>query len=424
MQMESANKGIVTEEMLKISKKEGVPVEHIMKGISKGRIVVLKNINHNIEPVGIGERLRVKINVNIGTSMDHDYPEEEIEKYRIVENIADTIMDLSTGKDASRVRREILRISKLPVGTVPIYETAVKMLESGKAIVEMDEDSIFRSIHEHLKEGVDFITVHAGITKDLVERMKGARRTVGIVSRGGTFIAAWMLHNGKENPLFKDFDYLLEIAKEFDATLSLGDALRPGGLPDSLDQYQVGELLNISRLVRRAREKGVQSMVEGPGHVPLDQIEMNVKLEKIITDGAPFYVLGPLVTDIASGYDHINAAIGGTVAAFYGADFLCYVTPAEHLALPNVNEVYQGAIAMKIAAHAVNITRFREDYMRDMEMSIARGNLDWAKQLRLSIDPLNASRVRKERYPKNGNVCTMCGELCAIKILRDYLNRA
>lgn len=421
MQIKSAREGIVTEEMKIISKKENVPLEKLMRGILNGRIVILKNIVHSVEPVGIGEGLRVKINVNIGTSMDHNFPEEEIEKYKMVEKIADTVMDLSTGFGLENIRNEILKISKIPVGTVPIYETAVKMLESKRAIVEMDEDSIFKTIENQLKEGIDFITVHAGITRDLVERMKTIRRTVGIVSRGGTFLAAWILHNKKENPLFKNFDNLLDIASEFDATLSLGDALRPGGLADSLDQYQVGELVNISHLVKRAREKGVQSMVEGPGHVPLDQIEMNVRMEKILTDGAPFYVLGPLVTDIASGYDHINAAIGGAIAAYHGADFLCYVTAAEHLALPNKQEVYEGALAMKIAAHAVNLLRFKEDYLIDLEMSRAREALDWSKQLRLSIDPENAVKVRRERYPKIGDVCTMCGELCALKILKEYL---
>ncbi len=419
--MLSARKGIPTEEMKIVSSEENIDLEILMKKVSNGRVVILKNIVHKIKPVGIGEGLRVKINVNIGTSLEHNVPEEEIEKYRVIEGIADTVMDLSTGLGLEEVRKKLLEISKIPLGTVPIYETAVKMLQKNRAIVEMDEDDIFGIIEKQLKEGVDFITVHAGVTRDLVERMKFQRRNVGIVSRGGTFLAAWMLYNGKENPLYRNFDYLLDIASNYDVTLSLGDALRPGGIPDSLDQYQVGELVNVSHLVKRARERGVQTMVEGPGHVPLDQIEMNVRLEKILTDGAPFYVLGPLVTDIASGYDHINAAIGGAIAAFYGADFLCYVTPAEHLALPNVSEVRQGAIAMKIAAHSVNLLRNKGDYSRDMEMSLARGMLDWAKQLKLSIDPENAIKIRKERFPKEKDVCTMCGELCAIKILNKYL---
>lgn len=422
--MVNARNGMATDEMKRISEKENVPLEKIIRGVAAGRIVILKNAVHSVDPVGIGEGLRIKINVNIGTSLDRNNPDEEIEKYRRVEHIADTVMDLSTGFGLEKLRSRLLSISRLPIGTVPIYETAVKMLESGKAIVEMDEDSIFRTIEKQLKEGIDFITVHAGITKELVERMRYQSRIVGIVSRGGTFLAAWMLHNGMENPLYRNFDHLLDIASEYDATLSLGDALRPGGLYDSLDQYQVGELVNVSYLVKRARERGVQTMVEGPGHVPMDQIEMQVKMEKIMTDGAPFYVLGPLVTDVASGFDHINAAIGGAIAAYHGADFLCYVTPAEHLALPTPDEVYQGAIAMKIAAHSVNILRFRDDYSIDLEMSRARGTLDWARQLRLSIDPHNAAKIRKERYPKSGDVCTMCGELCAIKILREYLGKS
>lgn len=422
MQMKNAKFGQLTEEMEKIIKREGVSKEKIIKNIAEGKAVILKNYLHRVEPVGIGKDLKIKINVNIGTSMDHNVLEEEIEKYRLVENIADTIMDLSTGQVLQKVREEILKISKIPIGTVPIYETAVKMLEEKRPIVDMSEDDIFGTIEEQLKQGIDFITVHVGITRDLVERMRGQRRVVGIVSRGGTFLAAWMLHNHAENPLFKNFDYLMDIAEKYDAVLSLGDALRPGGLPDASDQYQIGELVNIAHLVKRARGRNVQTMVEGPGHIPFSQIEMNMKIEKLITDEAPFYVLGPLVTDIASGYDHINAAIGGALAAYNGADFLCYVTPAEHLALPTPQEVYQGAVAMKIAAHAINLLRFQDEYKKDYEMSVARGKMDWTAQMNLSIDKENAIKIRKNRYPKEEKVCTMCGELCAIKILNQYLN--
>lgn len=422
MQMKNAKLGQLTEEMEKIVKREGVSKEKIIKNIAEGKAVILKNYLHKVEPVGIGKDLRIKINVNIGTSMDHNVLDEEIEKYRLVENIADTIMDLSTGQGLQKVREELLKISKIPIGTVPIYETAVKMLEEKRPIVDMSEDDIFETIEGQLKQGIDFITVHVGITRDLVERMRGQRRVVGIVSRGGTFLAAWMLHNNAENPLFKNFDYLMDIAEKYDAVLSLGDALRPGGLPDASDQYQIGELVNIAHLVKRARERNVQTMVEGPGHIPFSQIEMNMKIEKLITDEAPFYVLGPLVTDIASGYDHINAAIGGALAAYNGADFLCYVTPAEHLALPTPQEVYQGAVAMKIAAHAINLLRFQDEYKKDYEMSVARGKMDWTAQMNLSIDKENAIKIRKNRYPKEEKVCTMCGELCAIKILNQYLN--
>lgn len=422
MQMKNAKLGQLTEEMEKIVKKEGVSKEKIIKNIAEGKAVILKNYLHKIEPVGIGKDLRIKINVNIGTSMDHNVLDEEIEKYRLVENIADTIMDLSIGQGLQKVREELLKISKMPIGTVPIYETAVKMLEEKRPIVDMSEDDIFETIEGQLKQGIDFITVHVGITRDLVERMRVQRRVVGIVSRGGTFLAAWMLHNNAENPLFKNFDYLIDIAEKYDAVLSLGDALRPGGLPDASDQYQIGELVNIAHLVKRARERNVQTMVEGPGHIPFSQIEMNMKIEKLITDEAPFYVLGPLVTDIASGYDHINAAIGGALAAYNGADFLCYVTPAEHLALPTPQEVYRGAVAMKIAAHAINLLRFQDEYKKDYEMSVARGKMDWTAQMNLSIDKENAIKIRKKRYPKEEKVCTMCGELCAIKILNQYLN--
>jgi phosphomethylpyrimidine synthase len=420
--MKSAKMGVYTEEMEKVAKKENVDKNKIIKNIALGKTVILKNSVHEIEPIGIGKDLRIKINVNIGTSLDHDVLEEELEKYRKIENIADTIMDLSTGYELENVRKELLKISKIPIGTVPIYETAVKMLKDKRAIVDMNEDDIFKTIENQIKQGIDFITVHTSITKDLVERMKLQKRVVGIVSRGGTFLASWMLHNNKENPLYKNFDYLLEIASNNDVVLSLGDALRPGGIPDASDQYQIGELVNISHMVKKAREKNVQTMVEGPGHIPLSQVEMNVKLEKAVTDEAPFYVLGPLVTDIASGYDHINAAIGGAIAAFYGADFLCYVTPAEHLALPNPEEVYQGTIAMKIAAHAINLLRFNDEYSIDYKMSKARGDLDWGTQMNLSINKENAIKIRKSRHPKEERVCTMCGELCAIKILNQYLN--
>ncbi|MGC8673200.1 MAG: phosphomethylpyrimidine synthase ThiC [Thermoplasmata archaeon] len=422
MQMKNAKLGKITEEMDKIIRKENVDREKLIKNIADGKAVILKNDIHNIEPVGIGKDLRVKINVNIGTSLDHNILEEEIQKYKIVENIADTIMDLSTGFGLQKIRNELLKISKIPIGTVPIYETAVKMLEEKRPIVDMSEDEIFDTIENQLKQGIDFITVHVGITRELVERMKNQRRVVGIVSRGGTFLASWMLHNKSENPLFKNFDYLLDISEKYDAVLSLGDALRPGGIPDASDQYQIGELVNIAHLVKRARERNIQTMVEGPGHLPISQIESNMKIEKLITDEAPFYVLGPLITDIASGYDHINAAIGGAVAAYYGANFLCYVTPAEHLALPTPQEVYLGAMAMKIAAHAINLLKFEDEYKKDMEMSIARGKMDWTTQMNLSIDKENAIKIRKSRYPKEEKVCTMCGELCAIKLLNEYLN--
>jgi len=422
MQMKIARNGEYTEEMKYVAKKEGVDIEKLRRNVASGRVVILKNVKHDVEPVGVGSGLRVKVNANIGTSMDIVDVEAEVRKAKIAKKYgADTIMDLSTGGDLNYIRRRIMSEVPIVIGTVPIYQAAWDMLQKKKAIVEMTEDDMFRAVEMHLKDGVDFLTIHVGVTKEAVEKMKERKRVVGTVSRGGTFHAAWILHNNEENPFYKNYDYLLELLAQYDATISLGDGLRPGGLPDATDFLQIHELYTIGKLVKRAREKNVQAMVEGPGHIPIDQIEANVRIAKIATDNAPFYVLGPLVTDIASGYDHITAAIGGAIAAMAGADFLCYVTPAEHLALPNEEEVKQGVIATRIAAHAVNLTRFEEEYMWDYRMSEARGKLRWDEQLNLSIDKENAIAIRKERYPHSPQVCTMCGELCAIKILREYL---
>ncbi len=423
MQIRDARKGIATQEMKFVAKKESIDLDKLMRNIANGRAVIFKNVGHDVEPVGVGKGLKVKVNANIGTSMDIVDVEAEIRKAKIAKEYgADTIMDLSTGGDLDEIRRRILKEVKIVTGTVPIYEAAWYALKNGRAIVEMSEDDMFRAVEEHLKDGIDFVTIHAGVTKEAVKKMKEFRRLVGTVSRGGTFHAAWILHNNEENPFYKNFDYLLDLLAEYDATVSLGDGLRPGGLPDATDFLQIHELYTIGKLIRRARERGVQAIVEGPGHIPIDQIEANVRMAKIATDEAPFYVLGPLVTDIASGYDHINAAIGGAIAALAGADFLCYVTPAEHLALPTEEEVKEGVIATRIAAHAVNLIRFRDEYEWDYEMAMARGELKWGKQIKLSIDRKNAERIRKERYPENPQVCTMCGELCAIKLLREYLD--
>jgi len=423
MQVIEARRGVATEEMKFVASKEGIDLDKLIRNIANGRAIIFKNVKHDVEPVGVGRGLKVKVNANIGTSMDIVDVEAEVRKAKIAKEYgADTIMDLSTGGDLDLIRRKILKEVKIVMGTVPIYEAAWYALKRGDAIVEMSEDDMFKAVETHLKDGIDFVTIHAGVTKEAVEKMRDFKRLVGTVSRGGTFHAAWILHNKKENPFYKNFDYLLDLLAEYDATISLGDGLRPGGLPDATDFLQIHELYTIGKLVRKAREKGVQAIVEGPGHIPIDQVEANVRMAKIATDDAPFYVLGPLVTDIASGYDHINGAIGGAIAAMAGADFLCYVTPAEHLALPNEQEVKEGVIATRIAAHAVNLIRFRDEYEWDYEMSKARGELKWGRQIKLSIDRNNAERIRKERYPENPKVCTMCGELCAIKLLREYLD--
>ncbi len=425
-QMELAKRGVVSEEMRYIAEREGVSEEFIRRKVAEGRIVIPKNIDREIPPIGIGEGLRVKINANIGTSKDLCDIDLELKKAEAaIEAGADTIMDLSTGGNLDEIRRRILREVEVPLGTVPIYQAAIEAQSRHGAIVDMTEDDIFNVIERHAKDGVDFMTVHCGITRESVERIIRQRRLLGIVSRGGTFLTAWIIHNQEENPLYANYDYLLEIAREFDVTLSLGDGLRPGCIHDATDNPQIQELLIIGELVKRAREADVQAMVEGPGHIPLDQIEMNVKLEKSICKGAPFYVLGPLVTDIAPGYDHIVGAIGGALAAMAGADFLCYVTPSEHLALPSVEDVREGVIAAKIAAHAADLVRRREMEARwDYEISKARADLDWERQFKYAIDPLKARMIRESRSPRQQEVCTMCGEFCAIKLLRKYLLHA
>ena len=423
-QMESARKNMVTDEVRAVAESEELPVETVMRGIAEGRVVITKNIMREITPLGIGEGLRIKVNANIGTSREICDVQRELEKARVaVDAGADTLMDLSTGGDIDEVRRRILREVRVPVGTVPIYQAIIEAQDRYGAIVSMTEDDIFNVIERHAKDGVDFLTVHCGITKESVEKVIRQKRLLGIVSRGGTFLTAWIIHNEAENPLYANYDYLLEIAKKYDVTLSLGDGLRPGCISDATDIPQIQELLIIGELVERARKAGVQTMVEGPGHIPLDQIETNVKLEKSICKGAPFYVLGPLVTDVAPGYDHIVGAIGGAVAAMSGANFLCYVTPTEHIALPDIEDVKEGVLTTRIAAHAGDLVNNRRTAAKwDYSISKARSDLDWKEQMRLSLNPDKVKRIREQRPPKKvEDVCTMCGEFCAIKILKDYI---
>jgi phosphomethylpyrimidine synthase len=420
-QMKYAINRKVTDEMKAVADAEDVDVERIRKGVAKGRIVIPKNVcREDVKPIGIGEGLRVKVNANIGTSKDFASESDEIGKAKIaVKYGADTLMDLSTGGDLEKIRREIMKVP-VPIGTVPIYEAGTKAIKRSGSIVEMTEDDLFNAIERQAKEGVDFMTLHVGLTTESLEVVLNQGRTTGIVSRGGSFLAAWMIHNKRENPLYSDYDYLLELAKEHDITLSLGDALRPGCIKDATDNAQVKELLILGELTKRAREEGVQCMVEGPGHVPINEIEANIKMQKKICDGAPFYVLGPLVTDIACGYDHISGAIGGAIAANAGADFLCYVTPSEHLALPDLEDVRTGTIAFKIAAHAADIAR-GYDRERDLGMSKARFRLDWERQLEFCIDPERAKTYRKDRLPHDADVCSMCGEFCAMKLVKEHL---
>jgi phosphomethylpyrimidine synthase len=334
---------------------------------------------------------------------------------------ADAVMDLSTGGDIQGVRKAILEASKLPVGTVPIYQAAVETASALGGIIHLTPDMLFSAVEKQAKEGVDFMTIHCGITLESLGRLRSQGRTTDIVSRGGAFLVSWMLYHQKENPFYEDFDRLLSIAREYDITLSLGDGLRPGSLADATDRAQIQELVVLGELTQRAWGADVQVMIEGPGHVPLDQVEANVIIQKQLCNGAPFYVLGPLVTDIAAGYDHISCAIGGAVAGMAGADFICYVTPSEHLRLPSVEDVREGVIASRIAAHAADIAKGNKKAREwDLEMSRARKALDWNKQISLSIDPLKARAYRESSKPASDEVCTMCGDLCAIKIVRDY----
>ena len=423
-QMRAAREGRETEEMRIVAKDEGESLQTIRRRIAEGTVIITRNVRReNVHPIGIGKGLRIKVNANIGTSLDVCDLDMEIKKAKIaVKYGADTIMDLSTGGNLDEIRGSILKAVTVPVGTVPIYQTAIEAAKKKGSIVHMTEDDIFNTIEKHAKDGVDFMTVHCGITKETVNKIVKHPRLMGIVSRGGTFLTAWILHNNEENPLYKNYDYLLEIAAKYDFALSLGDGLRPGCIFDATDYFQIQELLTIGELVERARNAGVQAMVEGPGHLPLNHIEANVKLAKSVCKEAPFYVLGPIVTEIAPGYDHIVGAVGGALAALAGADFLCYLTPAEHLGLPSLEEVKEGVIATKIAAHAADIVRLGpKAAVKDLKMAKARANLNWKQQIENAIDPDKAIKIRGRTKLKSPEACSMCSEYCAIKILKEAL---
>ncbi len=420
-QLEAARKGIITPEMEDVARAEGYSPEEIRERVAQGRIVITKNVKHtHCKATGIGHGLRTKVNANIGTSSDLVDLEEELAKlHAALEAGADAVMDLSTGGDLDVIRKRIVEESPVPVGTVPIYQAAIESRRREQPVVEMSVDEIFEAIRKHAEDGVDFVTVHCGVTRETVARMEKEGRILGVVSRGGAFLIAWMQYNNRENPLYEYYDRLLELAREYDLTLSLGDGFRPGCLADATDRGQIQELIVIGELVQRAWDAGVQVMVEGPGHVPLDQVAANMVLQKRLCHGAPFYVLGPLVTDVAPGYDHIVAAIGGAIAASNGADFICYVTPSEHLRLPTVDDVREGVIAARIAGHAADLVKGVPGAREwDLEMAKARWDLDWDRQIRLAIDPARARAMRETRPPREEEVCTMCGEFCAIKLLR------
>jgi phosphomethylpyrimidine synthase len=418
-QVELARKNRITDIARKAAKRDGVSFKHIIDGLKKGTIVIPANRLRSIEnPCAIGKGLHTKINANIGTSPYRGSIKEELEKLDVcVRYHADTVMDLSTSPDLNEVRRAILKKSLVPVGTVPLYEVAVNMKRKGLKFSDASEDDIFDVIRGQAEEGVDFFTIHAGVTRKVLSVLKKNKRVAGIVSRGGALMAEWMSKNKKENPLYENFDLVIDIAKEFDIALSLGDGLRPGSVCDATDKPQIEELKLLGMLAKRAHAQGVQVMIEGPGHVPINQIELNMKLQKQLCSNAPFYVLGPLVTDVAAGYDHISSAIGAAMAGYYGADFLCYVTPAEHLSIPTIEDVKEGLIAYRIAAHSADIAKgIKGSIGWDRTVSVFRKSRDWKRHIASSMDPERAGFIHKRFKSGQKDVCTMCGEYCPLKI--------
>ncbi|MEM4155117.1 MAG: phosphomethylpyrimidine synthase [Archaeoglobaceae archaeon] len=417
--IEEAKKGVLNKFIRRTAEYERVEADRLLRLIAKGHVVVPKNVIREVEPRAIGMLVSTKVNANVGTSQEYINVEEEVEKAVVAQKFgADAIMDLSTGGDLREIRKKIMKIVRVPFGTVPIYEAA----RDCRKIVDISEDEFLKAVEKHAKEGVDFMTIHAGVNWISVERLRNSKRLLGVVSRGGAITIGWMLHNEKENPYYANFDYLLDILKEYDVTISLGDAFRPGCINDAGDRAKYTEFIILGELVEKCRAKGVQCMVEGPGHVPLDGIFPTVRAMKSVTDNAPLYLLGPLVTDISAGYDHISSAIGAAIAGLAGADFICYVTPSEHLGLPSVEDVKEGVIAAKIAAHAVDLVKEGQKEwakLRDYEMSLARKNFDWDKQFALSPDPEKARRIWERRRAK-GDYCSMCGDLCAIKLVEQF----
>ncbi|MEM0165770.1 MAG: phosphomethylpyrimidine synthase ThiC [Saccharolobus sp.] len=423
--IDEARKGVVTDEMKEISKLEGISVDKVRRRISDGKIMVIRNVKRpSRKLVAIGKGLSTKINVNIGTSSEVVDLNMELEKVKVANKWGDTLMDLSTGGDLDEIRREIIRASDLPVGTVPVYQVFIESFKKKSGGAYFTEDDLLNTVEKHLKDGVAFMTIHAGITKELAIRALKSKRIIPIVSRGGDMIAGWMIHNNSENPYRKNWDYLLELFKEYDAVISLGDALRPGATGDAHDEFQIGELLETSRLVKSSLEKGVQVMVEGPGHVPLNEISWDVKLMKKLTNGVPYYVLGPLPIDVGAPYDHIASAIGAAIASAAGADLLCYLTPAEHLSLPNVKQVEEGVIAYRIAAHAGDVVKLGKRARKwDDEVSYYRGKLEWDNMISRLIYPEKAYQVYTQFGEPKVKACTMCGGYCPMMWAMEQVKR-
>lgn len=417
-----AEKGIITPEMRAVASFEGVAPEWIQQGVAEGTIVIPRNKNHDLKEIrAVGKGMRTKVNANIGASpYRSDVEEERAKLAAAVRHGTDAVMDLSLGPEQIRIRSAILAESPVMVGTVPIYQTAFEMSAARRDVSEMAISDFLTTIKRQAEQGVDFMTIHSGVTRSALEAMEKQGRNLDVTSRGGAFIISWLRKNSGEAPLYQYFDEILDILAAYDVTISLGDGMRPGATSDATDRAQITELIILGELTQRAWEKGVQVIVEGPGHVPLNEVAENMTIQKSLCKGAPFYILGPLVTDIASGYDHIAGAIGGAVAAMNGADFLCYVTPAEHLKLPTVDDVAEGVIASRIAAHAADLaTKMPYALEKEISMARARKNLDWDQQIALSVNPEKARAYRDESNIGNDDVCTMCGEFCAIKRLQE-----
>lgn len=417
-----AKKGIITEEMKEVARQEGLDPEVIRRGVAGGHIVIPVSPYRKVRLCGIGEGLRTKVNASIGTSSDLVDIDVEIEKARQAELAGtDTLMELSTGGDLVEIRRRVVEATSLSVGSVPLYQAFIEAAVRDGAVVHMREDDLFRITAEQARAGTNFMAIHTGINYETMKRLKNQGRHAGLVSRGGAFMTAWMLHNERENPLYAEFDYLCEIMLEHEVTLSMGNGMRAGAVHDSTDRAAVQELLINAELADKAHDQGVQVIVEGPGHIPIDEIQANVILMKRVTNRKPFYMLGPLVTDIAPGYDDRVAMIGASLSSSYGADFICYVTPAEHLALPTPEEVYEGVISSRIAAHVGDMVKLgkRDD---DLEMGHARRDLDWERQYSLALNPDRARYIRSSRSPADTDACTMCGDYCAIKIVSKHFS--
>ena len=410
----------------KEAKKEQVPLDILLKRISSGSCVIPQNNRRKVKrPCAIGKGLTTKVNVNIGTSTDKPSLSEEVKKLKSAILLGtDTVMDLSVGGNLKKIRKTLIEHSSVPFGTVPIYEAAVRAQKRAGSFLKMEKEEIFDCLEEQAEEGVDFFTIHCGVNRRSCDVFLKSKRILDVVSRGGALLIHWMKKNNQENPLFEHFDDVLKIAKKYNITLSLGDGMRPGSVLDATDRTQLSELRELGKLTLRARCAGVQTIVEGPGHVPLDQIKKNIDLEKQICHNAPFYVLGPLVTDVGMGYDHISGAIGGALAATYGADFLCYLTPAEHLRHPSLEDMREGLMASKIAAHAADIAKGQKKCIDwDRKISIARKKRNWPMQFRLAIDPWKARKYRSSSHSRTKDVCTMCGEFCSIKLIDECLTK-